>query len=207
MQFSTATLSILAALAATTSAYSNCATAAYPYTGKTFAPIPFRAVAQTNPKAGNARVSVNGTIQIIDKCNYSLANVSFTGAPYVKIYGGFIGSTMGYTLNQEMLMNSTVSPAGTTKQFPFVSSAGDWVSYNDFNEFRVFDVTNNFLLAVADIPGGIPSPNTIPPVTSTTPTASPTASPAAKASNSADLNNAGSMFAIPVAYLLSLLVL
>ncbi|KAJ3271368.1 hypothetical protein HDV01_006873 [Terramyces sp. JEL0728] len=71
-------------------------------------------------------------------------------------YGGSAGNSDGIRLSN-VTADPHVGPFNYT--FSFIqeycqsnNSVGSWASYNDFNQFRLFEVTTQSLIATADLP-------------------------------------------------------
>ena len=47
-------------------------------------------------------------------------------------------------------ITGTAAGAKTTTQYKFITNAGSWVSWNDFDQFRI--LSNGYLFATADLP-------------------------------------------------------
>ena len=77
-------------------------------------------------------------------------------------YGAFSDDRLGsssVSLTENVAV--PISPNRTNLSYTFVTEAGRAVSYNDFNEFRLFTATNKMLLAKASIPNSpIKAPTT-----------------------------------------------
>jgi hypothetical protein len=83
---------------------------------------------------------VQGYIQIIDGCSFR-SNLSFSGSESPFWYGGNTGNNTAVRLSTD-----TVNSTGL-QSFSLISNAGSWVSYTDFNEFRLYDETYAVIVA------------------------------------------------------------
>jgi len=96
-------------------------------------------------------------------------------------YGGFNdGSASAVSLTDNVPV--PVTPNSTTISYSFTTVVGKQVSYQDFNQFRLFTLKNNMLLARATIPN---SPVKAPVLPGPTQSASPTASTPTQTSSQA----------------------
>ncbi|KAJ3254670.1 hypothetical protein HK103_007009 [Boothiomyces macroporosus] len=143
-----ATLLALVPLAAS---YSLCDKTNYPYSGQTV-------TVTLNPSPGTITFrnqsidpAVSGSITIVDGCSFqlskdftmnSLLTCTWVGG---KINGPKDGSD-GLTLS-----NTQVTSASGGAVFQFITSVGNYASYKDFNQFRLYHVASQNVIATADI--------------------------------------------------------
>ncbi|KAI8927012.1 hypothetical protein BC831DRAFT_454187 [Entophlyctis helioformis] len=173
----------IVSLAATASAYSLCNAAVNPYANRTLS-IPIVGARATG--ANNAPLTVSGTISVVDGCTFSINNLAFSGVPAIVIFGGVPPDTNGVRLAAEKF-TAPAPGAPINRNVTFISTAGNWVSYTDFVQFRLFDEDNQLLVATADIPNPI-TPSTARTaaasvsVPASVPTARPSVQPSAVAS-------------------------
>lgn len=71
------------------------------------------------------------------------------------------------------LTDDVVNTATTTEgTFTFIQTAGNWVDYNDFTQFNLFDPNTNTVIATAQLEAGAPSTGGTDPKTATVTTVS-----------------------------------
>jgi undecaprenyl pyrophosphate phosphatase UppP len=110
-------------------------------------------------------------------------------------YGGFTNAASGVSLTDNQTLPLTAPNKTAKLGFELTQEAGRAVSFNDFNEFRLFLVGLNQLLAKAVIPGvnGTSATNittstigitSVKPTATSSATAAPTASPTGAAQKS-----------------------
>ena len=153
-------------------AYSSCSGSNNPYAGKNvIVPIVQTQYRPTGPgvqgDARNFNIQVAGNIVITHGCGFSVQNFTYTGpgVPDTTVwYGSIEGDTSG--LYSVALTDNTpvnVSPTVPISQsFDFTNRTGSSVSYNDFNVFVLFTLSNSMVLAKAVIPNAaniqVPNP-------------------------------------------------
>ena len=72
-------------------------------------------------------------------------------------YGAIKGDTTGFGMSltdNEVVKISPTEPI--SQNFLFTNRTGAAISYNDFNVFQLFTLSNNLLIGRAEIPNGIP---------------------------------------------------
>ena len=83
-----------------------------------------------------------------------MINLTFSGVGINDIavwYGGFTDdSASAVSLTDNVPVPVTLNR--TSRSYSFTTVVGKQVSYQDFNQFRLFTLTNNMLLATATIP-------------------------------------------------------
>ncbi|KAI8915740.1 hypothetical protein EDD86DRAFT_243722 [Gorgonomyces haynaldii] len=122
-------------------------------------------------------VTVSGTITPVDGCTFRATNVQITGVSSAYFYGGNSSSTDAVTLSKTPIRSDTPFTGDVT----FVSTPGDWVSYKDFNEFRLYDPASKAFIGVVKLPDApvttvaeTVKPSVTANVVETVPTAEPT---------------------------------
>jgi hypothetical protein len=76
------------------------------------------------------------------------------------------------------LTDDVVDAASTIEgTYTFIQTAGNWVDYNDFTQFNLFDPVSNTVIATAQLAAGGPSAGGIVPKPATTPTTGNTKPP------------------------------
>lgn len=126
-----------------------------------------------------------------------MINLTYSGVGSIDTavwYGSFNNDLAGiYSVSLTNNVAVPISPNLTNLTYTFVTEAGREVSYNDFNEFRLFTLGNKYLLARATIPNttikapaaNVPAVQTTTPLKATvrtTPTTSTTSSASTVAS-------------------------
>eukprot|EP00842_Homolaphlyctis_polyrhiza_P002454 jgi/Hompol1/3209/HPOL_001590-RA len=129
-------------------AYSQCNTANYPYAGRN---VSFPITKVIGAGVAGQPVSVTGTITITNGCGFSVSGFSFTGAPSASWFGGVGGSALGVRLTTDKFPAATILP-NQTYTYTFISTVGNWISYTDFTQFRLFDEDHQLLIAIGNIP-------------------------------------------------------
>jgi hypothetical protein len=94
-------------------------------------------------------VQVKGTIRVIDGCSFQVSDLTLLGPKSSVWYGGNGTAVDGIRLSEATIPESQ---AGYNETFTFIQTAGSWVAYEDFTQFRLFDVATLSLLATADLP-------------------------------------------------------
>ncbi|KAJ1337132.1 hypothetical protein BSLG_006605 [Batrachochytrium salamandrivorans] len=131
------------------SAYSLCNTANYPYAGQS---VSVKILKTTTTVFGSTPITIAGTVSIVDGCNFSLNEFTFSGVPSVSVYGG-IGNGAQAVKLVATTINAPSSPL--TQTLTFITTSGSYVSYQDFSQFRFYDEVNNLLIGTADIPNAV----------------------------------------------------
>ncbi|KAJ3268669.1 hypothetical protein HDV01_002399 [Terramyces sp. JEL0728] len=131
--------------------YSLCDKANYPYAGQSVTVTLVPTISEISLNDQSIFTQVSGSITIVDGCNFKLSD-DFTMNPLLsciwaggKINGPKSGSD-GITLSK-----AAVTSASAGKVFPFVSTSGNFVSYKDFTQFRLFSQASGVVIATADI--------------------------------------------------------
>ncbi|KAI8915741.1 hypothetical protein EDD86DRAFT_243723 [Gorgonomyces haynaldii] len=130
-------------------AYSLCDTNNYPFANN-------KTVVQW-VRGPTSTLTVNTTttaVTVTGSVGFQLLNTSFTGPTSAFVYGGIKGSNVGIKLSRTSIRGNL-----TTVTLGFVTDAGAWVSYSDFNQFRLYDEATQILIATADLPllPGVPT--------------------------------------------------
>ncbi|KAJ3317497.1 hypothetical protein HDV06_001526 [Boothiomyces sp. JEL0866] len=135
-------------------AYSLCDKSNYPYAGQTITVQIVPTISAIPLNNQSILTGVSGSITIVDGCDFQL-NADFTmnadlSCIWVggKINGPKDGSD-GVTLSKFPVTSSSGG-----KVFPFISTAGNFVSFKDFNQFRLFNQASLAVIATADITFG-----------------------------------------------------
>lgn len=135
--------------------YSLCTAGSFPYQGRDIGAL---AITKAQQTFQGQNYQISGSIRIVDRCSFAIENLSYSGPANDTAvwYGSFVGWANGISLTD----NTPVSLNGTTARqvFTFTQRAGAPASYNDFNEFRLFTLGSNQVLARVPIPNGIPNP-------------------------------------------------
>ena len=100
------------------------------------------------PALTGSVIKVSGSIFIIDGCNFGVRDFVFINGDESYWYGGYKGSSDGFTLSQQYIYASA-NPS--TQRFPLVQTAGAQTNFNGFNEFRLFSKNLNLVVATADM--------------------------------------------------------
>lgn len=140
-----------------TLAYSLCNKVIYPHSGKSVVNIPLTSSGTFQTSSG-ASVTFKGSVSIVDGCTFNVSDVMFNGPETASWFGG-IGSVSDASASAVRL-TPDVLKAGQpyTAVYTLSQNAGAWVSYDDFNQFRLFDPISGIVIAVADIPGNLVTP-------------------------------------------------
>ncbi|KAJ3251047.1 hypothetical protein HK103_002912 [Boothiomyces macroporosus] len=142
---------LLSTLAASVSAYSLCNPTNYPYKGQTVS-VPIQpAAAAVIVNQITVPVTVSGNIKVIDGCTFAVSNLAFSGPSFIQFVGRLNSDTTGA---KAVLLTSALVPATimTNAQYTFVQTAGNWVSYNDFDIIELFDPASKSVIGVANMP-------------------------------------------------------
>ncbi|KAJ3309833.1 hypothetical protein HDV04_005612 [Boothiomyces sp. JEL0838] len=191
------TLSFLASIVAS---YSLCDKTNYPYAGQSISIKLVPTVVGVQINNQTVQTGVSGSVSIVDGCDIQLSS-DFTLSSGLTCYwyGGQINGPKdgsdGITLSTSPVTSGT---AGAI--FPFVTSAGNFVSFKDFSQFRLFHKDSQTVIATADITAGVSTRvvGSAPNATSTTSVATATANSAVATptKNSAIQNNFWIAYAI-----------
>ncbi len=131
------------------SAYSLCDVSIYPYKQQQVSinvqPSATRSITVNNK---SIPVQVSGKIRVVDGCTFQ-SDLTLTGpATPVYWYGGNLTDK-----NTAYRLTSLAQPVLSGNiTFKFTDRAGESVSYTDFNEFRLFVVDSNEMIATASLP-------------------------------------------------------
>ncbi|KAJ2997576.1 hypothetical protein HDV02_005388 [Globomyces sp. JEL0801] len=105
----------------------------------------------------HAALNVNDTMVAFSAKNLVVEPSSVRG----QWFGGAVGSTSdGIRLSADPI---TASSRPSTKEYKFITTAGSWVSYTDFQQFRLYDTVSKAVLATADLPISVGSNPASPP--------------------------------------------
>ncbi|KAJ3121011.1 hypothetical protein HK098_004074 [Nowakowskiella sp. JEL0407] len=179
------TLLLLLQINLLASSYSICSKSVPVYTPNTVIPITQVYIIDT--------FKVSGEIVIIDGCTYAIRSFTMTNSPNNTNpvwYGGNGTEIAGYPLsNPPAIMENNA----TNKNFEFTFSNDTFtpVSYTDFNQFRLFAVESQTVLAVANISESAKYNGSIPYTTTTVATltlATSSASTLASSTTSSPVN-------------------
>ncbi|KAJ3270679.1 hypothetical protein HDV01_007503 [Terramyces sp. JEL0728] len=147
-------LPLLFSLVPSIAAYSQCDPANYPYAGQKVVDIPFYTPGPVSVNINNSTVEVfvSGSMSIIDGCTFVTNNLSFNGPSYVKFVGK--KSTDSFGTNAVLVTTSVATQASSpsSQTYKLVSSAGNWVSYNDFDMVELFDPASGAVIGIATLP-------------------------------------------------------
>ncbi|KAI8902496.1 hypothetical protein BC833DRAFT_573022 [Globomyces pollinis-pini] len=156
-------LQYLTTLFAIANAYSLCNKDRHPHAGKSVsAPLVPTSTTALNVNDTMVAVTVSGTIEVVDGCTFSAKNlVVEPSSVRGQWFGGAVGSTSdGIRLSADPI---TASSRPSTKEYKFITTAGSWVSYTDFQQFRLYDTVSKAVLATADLPISVGSNPASPP--------------------------------------------
>ncbi|KAJ3355483.1 hypothetical protein HDU91_005672 [Kappamyces sp. JEL0680] len=133
------------------SAYSLCNPTNYPYKGQSLVSIPIKATATKVTPAGDA-ITVGGSISVIDGCSFSVSGLFFTGPQNATFFGAKTATSDG--VDSIRLISNTINATATPfdANYTFITTAGNWASYVDFTQFRLYDPVLKVTIGTADLP-------------------------------------------------------
>ena len=130
--------------------YRKCNANIYPYQGRSVSvPLVPSATRSINVNNVTVAVQVKGTIRVLDGCTFEVSDLTLLGPKSSVWYGGNGTALDGVRLSEETISESQ---AGLNQTFTFIQTVGSWVAFEDFTQFRLFDVATLSLLATADLP-------------------------------------------------------
>ena len=145
-------------LASVALAYNLCDTANYRYAGKkvhaTIVPSAAKSIVVNGKQT---LVSVVGEITIVDGCHFSVSGLKITGPKTFNWYGAYSETDQAAVKLTEGPFDALTTTNGV---FTFIQTAGNWVSYDDFSQFNLFDPVSNTVIGIAKIVGGSPPAST-----------------------------------------------
>ncbi|KAJ3314708.1 hypothetical protein HDV04_005714 [Boothiomyces sp. JEL0838] len=154
-------LSLLLSFAPSVFAYSLCNTQNYPYANQVVTDVPFYTPGTVTITVNNQTVpvTVSGSVSVVDGCHFATKDLSFTGPSFVKFVGRKATDTSGASA---VLLSTSVVTSPSSQTYTFVSTAGNWVSYNDFDLIELFDPVSLAVIGIATLPPKNPAtPTTI----------------------------------------------
>ena len=184
-------------LATLVSSYSLCSRTDYQYKNQTTtSTFTNSATRQFQLQGQTINVQVSGTVEVVDGCSFKITNLVLSGGNYTaSIFGGIIGS--GQTAVRLTDGTITSSDKPQTQTFEFIQAAGSAVSYADFNQFRLFVIDAQAMIATADLPGKVTGNQS--PSTGGTPAATrPTTPQASSVPTPTPTNGAVGYFVMPL---------
>ncbi|KAJ3314709.1 hypothetical protein HDV04_005715 [Boothiomyces sp. JEL0838] len=144
----------LSALASSVAAYSLCNPTNYPYAGLSVTNIPILSTVTQSLTVGgkSVPVTVSGSISVVDGCNFATKDLAFSGPASIEFVGRLASDTTGdgAVLLSTAQVSASSSPSSQT--YTFVSTAGNWVSYNDFDIIELFDPVSKAVIGTATLP-------------------------------------------------------
>lgn len=104
------------------------------------------------------QLSVSGSIEVVNGCSFKLVDFQILPTSVQPSVFGAIRSNP----NGAIRLADGTARIGPPQTFEFVKTPGSWVSYYDFDQFRLFDTVSQTLIATANLPktmaGGSTSP-------------------------------------------------
>ncbi|KAJ3270678.1 hypothetical protein HDV01_007502 [Terramyces sp. JEL0728] len=143
---------LFAGLASSVLAYSKCDPKNYPYSGQTVS-VPIQQTSTLSVPVNQIQVlvSVAGSIKIIDGCTFAVQNLAFAGPSFIQFVGKKAGDATG--ASAVLLTQATVpTTVLLNAQYTLVQSAGNWVSFYDFDIIELFDPASKAVIGTATLP-------------------------------------------------------
>jgi hypothetical protein len=112
--------------------------------------LPIVSVLQASP------ITIKGSIAIVDGCNFETRDFEFLNAGVSYWVGGYKGSDDAMTLSDDFV---TASAFKKTVKYSLKSTAGSEANFDGFDQFRLFERNTKVLIAIADMPAKISSPD------------------------------------------------
>jgi hypothetical protein len=163
-------------LTSAVSAYGLCSRTAHRFSAN-LPTVPIQATATRSiTREGQViPVTVSGSIRVIDGCSFAMEGVTISGPTSFAIFGGTSESDNASVrlVTEDTSLANRTSPWNAT--YTFIQTAGNWVNFNDFTQFNLFDPTTNVVFGQARLPGQVSQTAT---ATGTAPGTRTTAPPA-----------------------------
>jgi hypothetical protein len=176
-------LLVIAQLFVSSAAYELCDKIKYPYAGRNVSvAITASATKSITVDGANVPVTIGGTITVVDGCTFQLSDFVLSGPKSVQWFGASSNTDPAAV----RLTNDDVPATTKGGVFTFITSAGNWVSYNDFTQINVYDAASKSVVGHAVFPPA--SRASTPTTTARAPAA--TTSQVAKASETAKTSDA-----------------
>ncbi|KAJ3271369.1 hypothetical protein HDV01_006874 [Terramyces sp. JEL0728] len=141
-------------LASLAAGYSLCDKANYPYSGQsvTIRLVPTANAIQFNNQS--VQTGVSGSITIVDGCDFQLSSdFTLNSVLTCTWFGGNINGPKD-GLDGITLSNAPVTSASGGTAYQLISTPGNFVSFKDFTQFRLFHQPSQTLIATGDITVG-----------------------------------------------------
>lgn len=133
--------------------------------GKTTAPL--KQVSSSQQLNPTAPIVCSGNVVILDGCNFKVDKFVFSGALQSKWYAGVVGldknGQVSVNQNGVVFVANDVPPSnGGSPSFTLINKVDVAYSFFSINELRLFDVAQNQLLCVVELPYLNPTADPIP---------------------------------------------
>jgi hypothetical protein len=94
------------------------------------------------------QLSVSGSIEVVNGCSFKLVDFQIVPTSVQPSVFGAIRTNP----NGAIRLADGTAQIGPPQTFEFVKTPGSWVSYYDFDQFRLFDTVSQTLIATANLP-------------------------------------------------------
>ncbi|KAJ3272193.1 hypothetical protein HDV01_005847 [Terramyces sp. JEL0728] len=169
--------------------YGPCDPAKYPYSGKQIS-------VAIKPTLTQTPIVISGNIAVLDGCTFAVENFIFYNAGESYWIGGIDNQTVG-----AMLSDQFVYPAAnpSTYNFTMTKKAGAATNFYMFNQFRLFEINSQTIIATANLPYPVGASSTTASGSTATSAGASSGSSSTAASAKSDANSRGTASVVALA--------